>query len=266
MQWEKEHPDIIQVTADFVRYFQDTPDPIVSVAKKADTLEAKIAWVLLGSCLSQEIPLMLLQKVLDALFQKFPGEKLWTFPLPTEAAILETVRSAKKTFDWPVEESVPGIFWSVGNFVRRRTPLVSWASSTAYKGILRDLGEIFFMGKGAYRPKAIWATSRLFSPEPRGLGIPHGVNPGDLIPVPFAFEVRSWIGLVGMGKAIGYGDLDEAHKRKLNLSICKTLSPKDPRIAAHSFQFFEEPMGDGLSFCKRLRELFVQEHYRLGVE
>lgn len=262
MLWEKEHPDVMQVTADFVRYFQNTPDPVVAVAGRANTLEAKIAWVLLGSCLSQEISIPLLQKVLEALFQKFPDEKLWTFPLPTESVILETVRSAKKTYDWPVEESVPGIFWSVGNFVRRRTPLAGWASSTAYKGILRDLGEIFFMGKGAYRPKAIWATSRLFSPSPRGLGISRLSISGDLIPVPFAFGVRSWIGLVGMGKDIDYANLDEPHKRKINLSICRYLSPKDPRIAAHAFQFFEEPMDNGRSFCKRLREFFVRENYR----
>jgi len=262
MLWEKEHPEIMKMTADFVRYFQNTPDPIVAVAEKASTLEAKIAWVIFGSCLSQEIPLPLLKKVLDALFQKFPNEALWTFPLPTEASILETVRFAKKTFDWPVEESVPGIFWSVGNFVRRRTPLAGWTSSTSYKGILRDLGEIFFMGKGAYRPKAIWTSSRLFSPAPRGLQIARLAIPGDIIPVPFAFELRSWIGLVGMGKAIGYAEMDEAHKRKLNLSICKALSPKDPRMVSHAFQFFEEPMADGLSFSKYLRELFVQENYR----
>ena len=262
MQWEKEHPEIMKATANFVRYFQNAPDPIVAVAGKANTLEAKIAWVLFGSCLSQEIPLSLLQKVLNALFQKFPSEALWSFPLPTEASILETVRSAKGTFDWPVEESVPGIFWSVGNFVRRRTPLAGWAFSTSYKGILRDLGEIFFMGKAAYRPKAIWATSRLFSPAPRGLGISRLAISGDIIPVPFAFEVRNWIGLVGMGKVVGYAEMDEAHKRKLNLSICKALSPKDPRMASHAFQFFEEPMEDGRSFSKYLREIFVQENYR----
>ena len=59
-----------------------------------------------------------------------------------------------------------------------------------------------------------------------------------------------------------YANLDEPHKRKINLSICRYLSPKDPRIAAHAFQFFEEPMDDGRSFCKRLREFFVRENYR----
>lgn len=262
MQWEKEHPDVMKETAEFVRSFESVPDPIVAVAEQAKDPEAKIAWVLLGSCLSQEIPLPLLQKVLQALYQKFPAERLWTFPLPTEAEIIETVRSAKKTFAWPVEESVPGIFWSVGNFVRRRTPLTGWASSTEYKGILRDLGEIFFMGKSAYRPKAIWATSRLFSPAPRGLGLARQNIPGDIIPVPFAFELRSWIGLVGMGKDIGYANMDEPRKRKLNLSICKALSPKDPRAAAHAFQFFEEPMPSGESFSRHLRDLFIQENYR----
>lgn len=253
MRWEREHPEIMRATAAFVRFFENVPDPVVAVAEKAETLEGKIAWALFGSALSQEIPLELLQKTLDSLFRSFPGERLWTFPLATESGIREAVRSGKKTFDWPLEESVPGIFWSVGNFVRRRTPLAGWASSTSFRGILRDLGEIFFMGKGAYRPKAILAVSRMFSPLPRGLGVLRTNSPTDEIPVPFAFGARRWIGFVGPGKEIGYGEMDDAKKRHLGVTLSKALSPSDPWKASHAFQFFLEKSPEG-ALCSRLTE------------
>ena len=253
MRWEREHPEIMRATAAFVRFFENVPDPVVAVAEKAETLEGKIAWALFGSALSQEIPLELLQKTLDSLFRSFPGERLWTFPLATESGIREAVRSGKKTFDWPLEESVPGIFWSVGNFVRRRTPLAGRASSTSFRGILRDLGEIFFMGKGAYRPKAILAVSRMFSPYPRGLGVLRTNSPTGEIPVPFVFGARRWIGFIGPGKEIGYGEMDDAKKRHLGITLSKALSPKDPWKASHAFQFFLEKSPEG-ALCSRLTE------------
>ena len=246
MRWEKEHPDVMQATAKFVRLFENEPDPVVAVSGKADTLEARIAWTLFGSALSQEIPSGLLLKTLSALFESFPGERLWSFPLATEAQIRKAVRSGKKTFDWSLEESVPGIFWSSGNFVRRRSPLAGWASSSSFRGLLRDRGEIVVMGKGAYRPKAILAVSRMFSPPPRGLGVLRTNSPGDVFPVPFAFGARRWIGFVGPGREIRYREMDEAKKRHLGVTLAKTLSPEDPWKAAHALQFFCEPSPDGM--------------------
>lgn len=251
MRWEKEHPDVMRATAEFVRFFENVPDPVVSVSEKAGTLEAKIAWVIFGSALSQEIPLCLLQKTLGALLKKFPGNALWEFPIPKEADIRKAVRTGKKTFDWPLEESVPGIFWSVGNFVRRHSPLTGWASSTSFREILRSFGEIFFMGKGAYRPKAILAVSRIFSPRPRGLGVLHTNYAGDVFPVPFAFGARRWIGFVGPGREIGYGKMPEEKKRNLGVSLVRTLSRSDPWKASHAMQFFCEPSADGF-LCAEL--------------
>ena len=245
MRWEIEHPDVMRATADFVRAFASVPDPIVAVAEHSKTLEGRIAWVLFGSCLAQEIPLYLLQKVLEVLSRQYPDERLWTFPLPHEVEIRDLVRQAKKTYDWPLEESVPGIFWSVGNFVRRRSPLVGWATSTSYKGILRDLSEIFFMGKGAYQPKAIFALSRLFSAQPRGLAISRNKEPGDICPIPFSFGIRCWMGFLGPGKEIGFSQKEERQKRMLSATFCKALSPQDPHKVSHAFQFFWESSPSG---------------------
>ncbi len=245
MRWEIEHPDVMRATADFVRAFASVPDPIVAVAEHSKTLEGRIAWVLFGSCLAQEIPLYLLQKVLEVLSRQYPDERLWTFPLPQEVEIRDLVRQAKKTYDWPLEESVPGIFWSVGNFVRRRSPLVGWATSTSYKGILRDLSEIFFMGKGAYQPKAIFALSRLFSAQPRGLAISRNKEPGDICPIPFSFGIRCWMGFLGPGKEIGFSQKEERQKRMLSATFCKALSPQDPHKVSHAFQFFWESSPSG---------------------
>lgn len=246
MRWEREHPEVMKATADFVRLFENEPDPVVAVSGKAETLEARIAWTLFGSALAQEISPCLLQKTLDSLFERFPGERLWSFPLAMEAEIRKAVRRAKKTFAWSLEESVPGIFWSAGNFVRRRSPLAGWASSSSIRGILRDLGEIFFMGKGAYRPKAILAVSRMFSPPPRGLGVLRTDFPGDVHPVPFALGARRWIGFVGPGQEIRYREMDETKKRHLGVTLARALSPEDPWKAAHALQFFCEPSPNGM--------------------
>ena len=42
MRWEKENPDIMQATKEFVHLFQSVPDPIVDIAKKAGIEESHI--------------------------------------------------------------------------------------------------------------------------------------------------------------------------------------------------------------------------------
>lgn len=247
MQWEREHPDVMRATAEFVRIFREVPDPIISVAKKALSLEAKIAWVLFGSCLHQEISLPDLQRILEAIYEKFPGKRLWSFPLATESEILQAVEQGRAPVSWSLAKSVPGIFWSVGNFVRRRLPLTGWAFSSSNQGMLRDLGEIFFMGKGAYRPKAIEALARIFSEAPRGLGISKSQADFGPLPVPFSFGARLWIGYIGPGKEIGYSSKTEIQKRSLGISLSKTLCPGDPLAASHAFQFFWEKSERGLA-------------------
>lgn len=239
MRWAKEHPEVMRMTAEYVRSFRNEPDPVVAVAQNAETLEGKIAWVLLGSCLYQEIPLSVFRPLLESLFQKYPGERLWTFPLPTEAEIRGVVRRQVRSYSWQLEESVPGIFWSVGSFVRRRRSLKEWLENSQIPDVWRSLGEIFFMGKRAFRPKALWALSRLYSPFPRGLG---ALREGAAVqtPVPFPYGLRSWIGIVGLGRDVGYAEMDEVGKRRLAASVCKELSPGDPREAAHAFLFFRE--------------------------
>lgn len=250
MRWEKEHQEEMRASEGFVRFFASVPDPIVAVADKACSLEARIAWVLLGTAISQELPLILVSKVLEELFRDFPHERLWTFPLPEESKIAAAVRRGKGSYAWELEEQVPGIFWSVGNFVRRRSPLAGWFSSTSYKGICRDLGEIFFMGKGAYRPKAILAISRLAEPFPRGLNVIHNeINP----PIPFAFGIRKWMGFIGPGKELRFSEMDEQKKRHLGETLCKTLYKEDPLIASHAFQFFLEK-GENSYICSEHTE------------
>lgn len=237
-RWAKEHPEVMQMTSEFIKEFSSVQDPVVAVAEKEGTVEGKIAWVLLGSCLFQEISLPTFTALFEQLQKEFPENRLWAFPLATGDEIRCAVRNSIGKYSWPLRESVPGIFWSIGNFIRRHSPTDSWAASSG-KEIFRSLGEIFFMGKGAYRPKAVWAVSRLFSPEPRGLGILVS-GKWRKSPPPFPFGLRQWIGLSGLGADFGYSEMSEPAKRKLAADVCKMLSPEDPRIAAHAFSFFGE--------------------------
>ncbi len=238
-RWAKEHPEVMQMTSEFVKEFSREQDPVVAVAEKEGTREGKIAWALLGSDLFQEISLPIFTALFEQLQQEFPEDRLWAFPLATGDEIRRAVQKSLGKHSWPLKESVPGIFWSVGNFIRRHSPVDTWASSTPGKEIFRSLGEIFFMGKGAYRPKAVWTLSRLFSPAPRGLGI---LASGKVrkSPAPFPFGLRQWIGLSGLGADFGYAEMGEPAKRRLAAAVCKALSPEDPRIAAHAFTFFGE--------------------------
>ena len=239
MRWEKENPDIMQATKEFVHLFQSVPDPIVDIAKKAETEEARIAWCLLGCALFQEISFPTFRRVFGALFEAYPQDRLWEFPLPEEKMLLKISREALGKIAWNLGEQVPGIFWSVGAFVRHHRPLADWITSRDVKGIWRDLGEIHFMGKQAYRPKAIYAIKRLTSPVPLGLGL--CCSPSEAkCPMPFTMGCRRWIGFVGPGKALHYSEMEEEKKQKLGRSLYSALAPGNEMAAAHALQFFLE--------------------------
>ncbi len=239
MRWEKEHQDVMQATQKFVRLFDSVPDPVVDIAKNAETEEARIAWCLLGCALFQEISFPAFHRVFGALFESYPEDRLWTFPLPEEKELLQISRRALGKVSWNLWEQVPGIFWSVGAFVRHHRPLADWITSRDVKGIWRDLGEIHFMGKRAYRPKAIQAISRLTSSAPWGFGF--RTAPSETkCPEPFTMGCRRWIGFVGPGKMLRYSEMEESKKQKLAASLYSTLAKGNEKQASHGLQFFLE--------------------------
>ena len=77
-----DEPALFKATAEFVRLFARIDDPVLAVAKLEAGVNERIAWTLLGTALFQDVSYPEFKTLLQALNEKFPGEKLWTLPVP----------------------------------------------------------------------------------------------------------------------------------------------------------------------------------------
>jgi hypothetical protein len=144
-------------------------------------------------------------------------------------------------------EHVAGIFWSVGLFVRHHPDLVAWARERSPEEMWRDLGEIYFMGKAAVRPKACAAIYRIVSAAPLGLGVQCRMPEGSarkalhgLPPLPLTMGARRFLSMFSPAREEGFADLEPAQKQKLMDVYSKAVCPDVPYTVAHSLQFFLE--------------------------
>lgn len=275
-----DEPALFRATCEFVRLFGRVADPVVGSASRESSPDARIAWTLLGTDLFQDISYPEFSTLMEALRERFPGDKLWTLPVPKAQEIEECVESAMGTRGWSLFESVPGIFWSVGLFVRRRKNMVQWLAERSPEELWRDLGEIYFMGKGNPRPKVCAALYRLMAPTPIGLGFdcaPSAKWP----PLPLTMGARRYLSILGPAKD-GFADLDPKEKQRLAtdlyVAVARALvegvngakgvnALKDPSaksapaavdvstayLAAHSLQFYLEEGGEGFA-CRHVTD------------
>ena len=66
----------------FVERFANLDDPVLQVSAHAKTDDEKIAWTLLGTALYQDLRIDEIGTLLNGLAKNYPGEKLWTLPVP----------------------------------------------------------------------------------------------------------------------------------------------------------------------------------------
>ena len=149
-----DEPLLFKASKAFVALLFRCADPIVYVACRLPDRNAQIAWTLLGSALFQDRTYPDILRLLVKLYERFPGDKLWTLPVPKAGEIEEVVEQTFNSRNWPVFEHVAGIFWSVGLFVRRHPDLVAWVREHSPEEMWNDLGDIYFMGRSNPRPKA----------------------------------------------------------------------------------------------------------------
>jgi hypothetical protein len=153
-------------------------------------------------------------------------------------------------------ENAAGIFWSVGLFVRRRGDMRRWLAERTPEEIWRDLGEIYFMGKGNPRPKVCAAIYRLLTPAPVGLGYGCAASP-KWPPLPLTMGMRRYLSILGPAKD-GFADLEPTQKQKLAtdfyVAVARALTEASAAVdvsnaylAAHSLQFFLEEGVDGFA-------------------
>ena len=93
-RFASDEPALFQSTVDFVQLFCDVPDPVLAVTSKIESLDARIAWTLLGTDLFQDRSYGEIGRLLSALYERFPGDKLWTLPVPTGPEIEAVVESS----------------------------------------------------------------------------------------------------------------------------------------------------------------------------
>lgn len=248
---------LFKATQDFVQSFAEVTDPIIFISGKAKSVQAKIAWTILGSTLFQGISYTDVMKLMGALYNAFPEEKLWTLPVPKEEDILAVADQILQGTSWSLREHLPGIFWSVGSFVRHHQKdgqdLPQWATERTAEEIWRDLGEVYFMGKGKPRPKAAATIYRLISPAPLGLGLTIQNSP-KMPPIPLSMGVRRYLSILGPGKYEKFSELTPDEKNKMAQDVFHELSSKTPNVAAHGLQFFLE---------SGTKEFICRDHYKV---
>ncbi len=236
---------MFKAAAAFVEMFSTVPDPVLQVARKADSINGKIAWTLLGTALFQNCSYSEISALLNALYEKFPNEKLWALPVPKESEIAECISQVWGNRSWSMAEHTSGIFWSVGHFVRRHEDLLGWLNSRTPAEVWRDLGEIYFMGKGNPRPKACAAIYRLISAAPVGLGLETArpQNPNEKIKMPslpMTMGARRFLAILGPAAEGDFASLDSTAKQKMANEMFIALNPENPYFASHALQFFLE--------------------------
>lgn len=238
----QDEPVLFRASCDFVQMLQSLPDPIIAVAQKCKSQQTKIAWILLGSALFQDCSYSEIQDLIEALYRQFPEEKLWTLPVPKASDINDIVEQTFNCKHWSLYEHTAGIFWSVGLFIRRHEDLSVWIGSRTPEGLWRDLGEIYFMGKGNPRPKVCAAIYRLIAAAPMGLGIQfaNSFEVLHLPPLPLTMGARRFLAILGPAKDNSFADLEPEEKQSLANSYFSKLNGDNPYMAAHSLQFFLE--------------------------
>lgn len=269
-----DEPALFKATAEFVRLFARIDDPVLALAKLEKGANERIAWTLLGTALFQDVSYPEFKTLLLVLNEKFPGEKLWTLPVPKAQDIEACVESAFGCRTWSLFENVAGIFWSVGLFVRRHENLTEWLKSRSPEELWRDLGEIYFMGKGNPRPKVCAAIYRLLAPAPVGLSLDCAEGtacaPVKWPPLPLTMGARRYLSILGPASD-GFADLEPLQKQKLatdmyvalvqhlmeqseNAEVKKSkVDALTAYVAAHSLQFYLEDGTDGF-ICRTVTD------------
>lgn len=255
-RFAQSEPALFKATQDFIQSFAKVTDPVIFISSKAKSIQAKIAWTLLGSVLFQGISYTDLMKLMGVLYKAYPEDRLWTLPVPKDSELTAIVNQVLEGRSWSLAEHVPGIFWSVGSFVRHHQKdgldLEQWATQRTAEEIWRDLGEVYFMGKGKPRPKAAAAIYRLVSPAPLGLGISIKTS-SKMPPIPLTMGVRRYLSILGPGKYVKFSELSPDEKQKMAHDLFHELSSESRNVAAHGLQFFLE---------NGTKEFICRDHYK----
>ncbi|NLO23201.1 MAG: hypothetical protein GX116_02565 [Fibrobacter sp.] len=249
ISFANESPHIIKGSQAFIQKLKTVPDPIVQVASLHPDPNAQIAWVILGCVLNQYLGLLELKKLLFALNHEFPGDRLWYTPVPKSIEIRTTITKAIGAA-WPNLDYAPGIFWSVGDFVRKNFPLTEWILKPQNE-LIHSLIQIYYMGKKAPHPKVLACFQRFQAKAPLGLGV-HRVFLSKKDDLALPMGARRFMGFMGPTSTIPFSKWSTEKKIKETNALFRYLSPDCPEMSAHALSFFLEK-GHKKFFCQELQ-------------
>jgi len=253
MDWFDAHPVPLEAVRAFVDKAMDWPDPLVRIALRAESPSERAAWLLLGCALQQRIALSDLTLFMESLYRSLGSNGLVALPAPRETTIRQSMAALGKGREWELAPQVPGIVWSVGQFVRSRgMPFAEWLDQTSPRDIWRDCGEIHYMGRSSpLRPKILAFLHRIAAPAPAGLGWIL-VNEGGRPPLPASPGARRWLAWIGPYEESGYADASTALRMRIVVEAYGRIKPEAPWKATHGLQFFTEPFDDSYLCAKNL--------------
>lgn len=245
MDWFSSHPVAVDASRLFLERAAHWTDPVIAIHQDEPVLSKRIAWLLLGCALQQGISLDGLARFLQCLDRNLGDEALFSLPAPREDAIQECLRTSGIRGEWDLLPHVPGIIWSVGQFIRNRgRSLEDWTRSSSSREIWRGCGEIYYMGKNSpQRPKVLSFLFRLTAPSPVGLGLPL-LAEGGTPPLPSSMGARRWLSWIGPFRVCGYAEAQGGRRLSIMGDIYKKLSPDRPWLACHGLQFFTDPLAN----------------------
>ena len=97
-----DEPSLFKASKAFVALLYKCADPVVYVACKMPDKNEQIAWTLLGTVLFQDRSYPDILRLLAKLYERFPGDKLWTLPVPKASEIEDVVERTFNSRNWSV--------------------------------------------------------------------------------------------------------------------------------------------------------------------
>lgn len=251
MDWYGLHEVPSANTQKWISALAGTEDPFVAVCQALPDPH-KEEWLLLACALHQAIGLQALSELLARVIHQLGVDALVRLPVVRESTLCDLLGHEKLDRNWELATQFPGIFWSVGRFLRNRgKPFHLWLNETAPRDIWRACGEIHFMGRSSsVRPKVLAFLHRLQAPSPAGLGIPLK-NEGGTPPLPASGGARRWLAWIGPWESSGYSNASPARKQQILDGLYRRLNPESPWLACHSLQFFTEAASNSY-YCSRI--------------
>ncbi len=251
MSWSEDNKELYSALKAFIQRFKDHAGPLhtfLSSQTVSDYLNAfkaeqrpqmRAGLVLLAGSLNQGIRSERLFNFLEGLVKKY-GAELFALPAPQQADLQKDVASITHTKYWEIKDQVPGIIWSVGDFIRNNecNELIQQKS---YSEVIQKFStELFYMGAHSEtKVKAKRVYNWLALPAPVGIGL-HAEPKGELLEIFIGEQAHRFMCDFGPLKGRKRSFPNPEERIRYYKSFYHFLAPGFPQLIEHVFYFLDE--------------------------